>query len=86
MEAEGEEDVVPCQSFIPCVEVALGHGEGVSEVQRAVHVGEGKGLEEFLLVGGLYGEKLVALPDGSGALLECDELVAAGCVLHLPIN
>ena len=69
MEAEGEEDVVPCQSFIPGIEVTLCHGKGVTKVQVAVHVGEGKGLEEFLLARGLDSEKLVTLPDGFRSLL-----------------
>jgi hypothetical protein len=49
MEAEGEEDVISSEAFIPSIEVALGHGEGVSEVEGAVHVGVGEGLEVFRL-------------------------------------
>jgi hypothetical protein len=85
VEAEGEEDVVSGQSLEPGVKVALGHREGVAEMQGAVHVGEGEGLEVFGLVGGLDCEKLVTVPDSLGSLLEGDQLVTTGCVLHLPI-
>lgn len=86
MESEGEENVEAGESFIPSVEVALGHGEGMPEVQSAVHVGEGEGLEEFLLLVGLGRKKLVALPDGSCPMLERDQFVPTCRVLHLWIN
>lgn len=86
MEAEGEEDVESAQSLVPGVEIALGHGEGVAQMEQAIHVGEGESLEEFGLLVGLHCEKLVPVPDEAGALLERDEFVPAGGVLHLRID
>jgi hypothetical protein len=52
METERKQNVVAVQSFVPGVKVAFGHGEGVAQVQQTIHVGVGKGLEEFgFLVG-----------------------------------
>lgn len=85
VESEGEEDVVASQSLKPGIEVTLGHGESVAEMEGAVHVGEGEGLEVFRLISGLHCEKLVTFPYGLGSLLESDQLVTTGCVLHLPI-
>jgi hypothetical protein len=83
MESEGEEDVESSKAFIPCIEVAFGHGEGVSEVESAIHVGERESLEEFLLFTGLRSEKLIPVPDILSSLLERDEFVSSCCVLHL---
>ena len=86
MESKGEEDVEAGQSFVPSIEVALGHREGVSEVESAVHVGKGEGLKELLLVVGLGRKKLVALPNGPCSLLKRDQFVPTCRVLHLWIN
>ena len=69
MESEGEEDVEAGEAFIPGVEVALGHGEGVSEVEDAVHVGVGEGFKELLLLFGFCNKILVPFPDLSGPAL-----------------
>lgn len=86
MESKREEDVETGQSFVPSIEVALGHRKGMSEVQGAVHVRKGKGLKELLLVIGLGRKKLVALPYGPCPMLKRDQLVPTCCVLHLWIN
>lgn len=86
MESKGEEDVEASESFVPSIEVALGHGEGVSEVQSPVHVGEGEGLEEFLLLVRLGRKKLVALPDASCPVLKRDQFIPTCRVLHVWIN
>ena len=70
MVSEGEEHVEAGEAFVPGIEVALGHGEGVAEVQRAVHVGEGEGLEVLGFFVGFCLEKVVAGPDGPRSLLE----------------
>jgi hypothetical protein len=86
MVSEGEEDVETAKAFIPGVEVALGHGEGVAEVEESVHVGVGEGLEELGLLVGLSDEILMALPDIPGPLLERNQLVSARGVLHITLN
>lgn len=86
MEAEGEEYVVAGDAFIPGVEIAFGHGEGVSEVESAVHVGVGEGLEVLGFFVGLSAEKLISLPNVPGPLFERDEFVPPGGVLHVRIN
>lgn len=86
MESEGEEDVEAGQSLVPSIEVALCHREGMSEVQGAVHVGEGEGLKELLLVVRLGRKKLVALPYGPCPMLKRDQFVSTCRVLHLWIN
>lgn len=86
MEAEGEEDIIASDAFIPGIEVALGHGEGVSEVEGAVHVGEGEGLEVFRLRVGLSSKILVSFPDVSGPSLKRNKFVSSGGVLHPYLN
>jgi hypothetical protein len=52
METEWKKNVIAVQSFVPGVEVAFGHGEGVAQVEQTIHVSIRKGLEEFgFLVG-----------------------------------
>ena len=82
VESEGEEDVVAGESTVPGVEIALGHGEGVSEVEGAVHVGVGEGLEILGLVVGFSHKILMPFPDVLGPLLQRYEFVSAGGVLH----
>ena len=79
METEGEQDVVAVQSFVPGVEVAFGHGEGVNQVEQAVHVGVGEGLEEFGFLVGFDREILIPFPDVSGSLFETDQFVPSDC-------
>ena len=86
MVSEGEEDVVAGEPLVPGIEVALGHGEGVAEVEEAVHIGVGKGLEELGLLVGLSDEILVPLPDVAGPLLERNQLVSPRRVLHITLN
>lgn len=52
MEAKGEEYIEAGKSFVPCVKITFGHGEGMAEVESAVHVGVGESLEELGLVVG----------------------------------
>lgn len=52
MESEREQYIISVKSFIPGVEVAFGHGEGVPQMEETVHVGVGESLEELgLFVG-----------------------------------
>ena len=49
METERKEYIIASESFVPGVEITFGHREGVSEMESAVHVGVGEGLEIFWL-------------------------------------
>lgn len=86
MESEREKYVEASKSFVPSVEIAFGHREGVAEVESAVHVGVGEGLEELGLSVGFCSEKLISLPYVSGPLFEGNELISSGGVLHMRIN
>lgn len=86
MESEGEKYVEASKSFVPSVEIAFGHGEGVAEVESAVHVGVGEGFEELGLSVGFCREKLISLPNVSSPLFKGDEFVSSGGVLHVRIN
>lgn len=68
MEAEWEQYIISVKSFVPGVEITFGHGEGMAQVEEAVHVGVGEGLEVFGFLVGLYGEILISFPDVSGSL------------------
>lgn len=63
MIAKGEEYVETTDAFVPGIEVALGHGEGVPEMEQPVHVGVGEGLEELGLLVGFSFEIVVPVPD-----------------------
>ena len=82
MESEGKEDIVAGQATVPSVEIALGHGEGVSKVEGAIHVGVGEGLEILGLVVGFSHKILMPFPDILGPLLQGYEFVSASGVLH----
>lgn len=86
MEAKGEEYIEAGKSFVPCVKITFGHGEGMAEVESAVHVGVGESLEELGLVVGFCWEKLIPFPNVPGPLLKWDEFISSGGVLHLSIN
>ncbi len=75
METERKQNVVAVQSFVPGVKVAFGHGEGVAQVQQTIHVGVGKGLEEFGFLVGFDWEILKSFPYVSGSLFEADKFV-----------
>ena len=70
VESEGEEDVVASQATVPCIEITFGHGEGMSEVEGAVHVGVGKGLEILGFVVGFSHKILMSFPNIFGPLLQ----------------
>ena len=70
MESEREEDIVASQATVPCVEITFGHGEGMSEVEGAVHVGVGKGLEILGFVIGFSHKILMSFPNIFGPLLQ----------------
>jgi hypothetical protein len=53
MKAEWEQYVVTVKSFVPSVKIALGHGEGVTEMQKSVHVSVGESLEKLGFLVGL---------------------------------
>lgn len=79
METEWEQYIVAVQSFIPGVEIAFCHGKGVAQVEQAVHVCVGEGLEEFGFFVGLNCEILVSVPNVSGSALQADEFVPSDC-------
>ena len=70
MESKGPEDVEASNAFVPCIEVTLGHGEGVSEVECSIHVGVGEGLKVLGLLIGFDTEILIPFPNVPGALFE----------------
>jgi len=82
VEAEREENIEALKSFVPSVEVALGHREGVSEVEEAVHVGIRESLEPLGLRVRLYGPVLITFPNASCTMLHRDEFVTTSGVLH----
>jgi hypothetical protein len=86
MIAEREEYVVVVESFVPSIEITLGHREGMSKVEYTIHVGIGKCLKEFAFFIGLDNEKLVSFPDVSGSLLEGDEFISTCGVFHAIFN
>ena len=47
MEGKREKNVVALDLFVSCCKFALGEGEGVAEVQFAVHVWVGEGDHKF---------------------------------------
>jgi hypothetical protein len=78
VEGLGEKDVVALDLLVTGSELALGHGEGVAEVETAVHVGVGEGDHVFLGVGGRV--HLVAVgfqPVGLRLVLDFEQAVAA---------
>lgn len=77
METEGEQYIVPIESFIPGVEIALGHGKCVSQVEQTIHICVWEGLEEFGFLVGFYGEILVSFPDVSCSLFETDQFISS---------
>ena len=82
MEAEGEKNVVAVESLVPGIEVALGHGEGMAEVEGAVHVGVGECLEPLGLLVGLNLPVSVPLPNQSCSPFHRHQLVSSSNVLH----
>ena len=68
MEAEWEEYIISINSLIPGIEVAFRHWEGVSQMQKTIHVGIWEGLKKFGFLIGFYGEVLISVPDFSGSL------------------
>lgn len=77
MVAEWEQNVVAVQSFIPSIEVAFGHGEGMTQVQQTIHVCVWEGLEEFGFLVGLDSEILIPFPNVSGSLFQTDQFVSS---------
>ena len=86
MISEGEEYIETTDALIPSIEVALGHGEGVSEMEQSVHIGVGEGLEELGLLVGFSREIVMPVPDVACSWLKGDEFVSAGGVLHVNLN
>ena len=86
MIAEGEEYIVVIESFVPSVEIAFGHGEGMSKMEHTIHVGVGESLKVFVFFIRFCNEKLVSFPDVSGSLFEGDEFVSTRGVFHAGFN
>lgn len=63
VKAEREKDIKPTQSFIPSVKIAFRHGEGVAQMEQAIHVSIRECNEEFWLFRRLYREILVSIPN-----------------------
>lgn len=82
METKREENVVASKPLIPSIEITLGHRECVAEVESPIHVRERESLKELVLVVWFSVEKLISFPDKSSPVLEGNELVPAGSVLH----
>ena len=82
MEAEGEEDVVAVEALVPGVEVALGHREGMTEVEGAVHVGVGESLEPLGLLVGFHLPIAVPLPNQPCSPFHRHQFVSSSSVLH----
>lgn len=86
METEGEKYIVSSYAFVPGIEVAFGHREGVTQVEGAVHVGVGECLEKLRLLVRLSHEVLVTLPYKSGPTLQRYQFVSSSGVLHARLN
>ena len=82
MEPKWEKNIEARDSFIPSIEIAFGHREGMSQVESSVHVGVGKGFKVLGFLVWLCREILVTLPDGPGALFEGNQFVSPCGVLH----
>jgi hypothetical protein len=86
MISEWEEHIKTIDTFIPSIEVALGHRESVSKMEKAVHVRVGKSLKELRLLIGLSYKILVPLPDVTCSWFERDEFVSTCGVFHVDLN
>ena len=82
METERKEYIVASKSFVPGVEITFGHREGVPEMEGAVHVGIGEGLEIFGLFVGFSCKVLMPFPDAPCTMLEGNQFVPSSGVLH----
>ena len=75
--AEGEEHIITAQAFVPSIKITLCHGEGMTQVQHAIHVCVWESHKVFGLGRRLNREVLVTIPDSSGSGLQTDEFVSA---------
>lgn len=63
MIAKGEKHIKTTNAFVPSIEVAFGHGKGMSQMEQSVHVGIRKSLKELGLLIGFSFEILIPVPD-----------------------
>ena len=82
METKRKEYIKARESFVPSIEVTLGHREGVSEMESAIHVGIREGFEIFRLFIRLSCKVLMPFPDASCTVLEGNQFVPSSGVLH----
>jgi hypothetical protein len=47
VKSKREKNIEAVESFEPSIEVAFSHGEGMSQMKSAIHIGIGEGLEIF---------------------------------------
>ncbi len=83
MVSKGEQDVVASQSLVPGIEVTLGHGESMTQMEAAVHVREREGLKVLGFLIRFRLEVPIPLPNLARPPLQGDELVPPCGILLL---